>query len=379
MTRGSTSAVPPGPQTVRSDGLTTVSPSLKSWRAASSAVVNRPPAGSCNAFFGKATTPSSANHRRTVRRSSSPNWAADRKYWTIESEVAMSSNKSFALLASACALALASCGGGGGGGGGGSPINSTPPPPPPPPSANYVKIFPNVTTSTEFATLGYEASGNTTKGDDFAVRYDAAQQVYIIDTPYFAPGKFDATSQDASSWTSDSFATILKPNPANPASPYKYTTSARYYGCPMGCSDLGVFAFGTATASSAVPTSGSATYQADAVGLALDSNLRVGGTASLQFNFGAGTLAGTFNPILLVEGGPINLGQYSFVDSVFGVGSATFAGKLEHTSFDGLGSFNGHFTGPAAEELLGRWKAPYVNPINNNSSEIFGVWIGRKP
>ena len=34
--------------------------------------------------------------------------------------------------------------------------------------------------------------------------------------------------------------------------------------------------------------------------------------------------------------------------------------------------------GPAAEELMARWTAPYLNPATNQWSGMYGVWVGRK-
>jgi hypothetical protein len=144
---------------------------------------------------------------------------------------------------------------------------------------------------------------------------------------------------------------------------------------------FGAMAFGTPAQASAIPTTGSATYDAIVSGFAADSMWTVGGTATLQFNFGAGTLAGSFNPTLFNanNGSVSSLGTYTFVNTVFGAGSTTFSGDLQRQGISGLGSFNGLFTGPAAQELMARWRAPYLNPTTNGSSEIFGVWIGRRP
>ena len=275
------------------------------------------------------------------------------------------------LLLACASCSLAACGGGGGGSG----VPSFPAPPLPPP--NFVKIFPSVTTTTDFAVLGYVESGSTVTGDGFAVRYDASKGAYLITTPGFLPGEFDATAETATTWFGG-WADILKPKPANPAANFEHTTLAIHYACPWECYVGGAFAFGTATLQAAVPTTGSATYDAIVSGVALDSGSTVGGTASLQFDFGLGTLSGAFNPVIQTGGTPTSLGQYNFVNTVWGVGSPTFSGSLQHNAVSGLGSFNGLFTGPAAQELMARWKAPYVNPGTNASFEIFGVWVGRK-
>lgn len=279
--------------------------------------------------------------------------------------------RSRGLLLVGAACCLAACGGGGGSGT--AEFAAIPPPPP-----SFVKIFPNITETTDFATLGYELGAQAPIGDGFSVRYDAVQQAYIIDTPFFAPGKFGVTSENGTSWSSDSFATVLKPSPANPNSSFEHTTFASYISCSFGCYSLGVFAFGTQTPQSQVPTAGTANYDALLNGLDLDSGVIVGGTALLQFNFSAGTLSGALHPILDPGGTATNLGQYNFVNTVFGVGSQTFSGDLQHSTVNGLGTFSGLFTGPAAQELMARWRAPYIPQGGTAPSEVFGVLFARK-
>jgi hypothetical protein len=74
-----------------------------------------------------------------------------------------------------------------------------------------------------------------------------------------------------------------------------------------------------------------------------------------------------------------SLGTYTFVNTVFSPGSTNFSGGLQRPGIADLGSFNGLFTGPAAQELMARWRAPYINPQNQKQAEIAGVLIGRKP
>lgn len=113
-------------------------------------------------------------------------------------------------------------------------------------------------------------------------------------------------------------------------------------------------------------------------GYTLDTIQFVGGTASLQFDFGAGTLAGSFSPYTFnASGTQIGLGTYSFVNTVFSTGSTTFSGQLQHGGTSDLGAFNGLFTGPAAQELMAKWTAPYLNPDTSQWKEMFGVWVGK--
>jgi hypothetical protein len=144
---------------------------------------------------------------------------------------------------------------------------------------------------------------------------------------------------------------------------------------------VGFVAFGTATPPGAVPTTGSATLDALVAGLTLDGDGEITGTATLQFDFAAGTLTGKFDPVLGIYGGTNTyaLGTYDFVNTVHGVGSTTFSGSLQRTGAPSLGAFDGIFTGPAAQELMARWHAPYLHPITSSWSNMFGVWVGRKP
>jgi hypothetical protein len=322
--------------------------------------------------------------------------------------------KSFLLSSVPMAIGLSACGGGGGG------ISSIAPPPPPPtqicpdgsvipatavcpplppPSPNFVNIFPGITTTTDFAVLGLQANAlggaaSSLVSNGFAVQYDAVADAYVIDLPSLGPGKFHATSESEIYWNGaleagganlDTFVHIFKPLPANPALALEHTTFGVFddYDGFYDYDELtpaGFFAFGLATPAGSVPTTGSATFDAIVRGLTLDTGRPVGGDASLQFDFGAGTLAGNFNPYTFTAvGGQASLGPYSFVNTVFGIGSTTFAGQLQHSGISSFGAFNGLFTGPTAEELMARWTAPYVNPDTGQQSEMFGIWVGRRP
>ena len=311
-----------------------------------------------------------------------------------------------------CAICgLAACGGGGGGGSG---FNSTPPPPstktcpdgsvipadqvcpPSPPQPTYPIIFPSITQSTDFAVLGIQAdtapttiSALTTAG--FAVSFDAATGAYIIDLPSAEPGKFIAQSVSNRTWdgyidggTYASFyiASVFKPSPTNPDIQLSHTSFAQFFNYDYDDNaPIGFVAFGTATPAGSIPTTGSATMDAIVAGLTLDGTGAVGGAATLQFDFGAGTLAGHFDPVLTLynSAGLIPLGSYTFVNTVFGIGSTTFSGNFSHANPLLTGAFNGLFTGPNAQELMARWTADYVNPATQQQGEMFGVWVGKGP
>jgi hypothetical protein len=250
-------------------------------------------------------------------------------------------------------------------------------------------IFPGVTTNTNFAVLGLEAAqqnipATSLSRDGFSVRYDAATQNYMIDLPSTDEFRFVSDSEDAAFWYGfnwtgyydGTYIQVLKPTSTNPEIQLSYTSvgvTSGYYS-----SEFGFFAFGSATPGSGVPVTGSASYSAIIAGRPLDNFGRIDGDATFQFNFGAGTLSGHFDPVF--EDGPTiaSLGTYNFVSTVFGVGSPTFSGGLSLAGAPSLGAFDGRFTGPAAQELMARWTAPYLNPSTHQWNEMFGVMVGKK-
>jgi len=151
---------------------------------------------------------------------------------------------------------------------------------------------------------------------------------------------------------------------------------------------FGEVAFGVPTPSGGVPISGSATYNGVAYGtsdvLGFDNlyggtySLGAGGTVSLGFDFAAGTLSGSMD--LSISGGmnPISVGTYRFKDTVFSAGSTTYSGKFD-TSLSGANSFLGRFTGPNAEETIGAWTVPFVNPETGKLHTAIGAWVAKRP
>ena len=282
-------------------------------------------------------------------------------------------------------------------------IAPAPTPLPSPPPAQSPAIFPNITTSTNFATLGLEApsipnssaSASTLLRDNFSVKFDAANNSYFIQLPSHG-GALISTSEDSTWWYGHlegsfqgEFANIFKPSAINPSIQLSYTSfgNSNIYGfCDYytRCTKLDFYAFGSATPASGIPLSGSATYGAYVAGSALDSNATVGGSATLSFDFAAGSLAGHFDPILNganpTTGAPTttNLGTYSFVNTVYGAGKADFSGQLSVSGASSTGAFDGQFTGPVAQELMARWTAPYLNPNTQQWAQMFGVWVGKK-
>jgi len=141
-------------------------------------------------------------------------------------------------------------------------------------------------------------------------------------------------------------------------------------------------AFGTATAQGAVPVTGSATYSLYGRGSVLSAGSGwIDGTGTMAFAFGSGELSGHFDPSIHPFSGVgegYALGRYTFADTIYSTGSTTFSGQLANPDLAQKGAFSGMFTGPGAEELMSSWSAPFHDPITDQDSQMFGVWVGTK-
>jgi hypothetical protein len=240
--------------------------------------------------------------------------------------------------------------------------------------------------------LGYEAASHPVQasaliGTGFSVSYDAAAHDYVMDVPVSNPGVFQANTTGDRYWNGQLtdpvggvqaiFLNVFRPGAQNFDFPgLTYTSFAEY----NMAGHVGGMAFGQATPAAAIPVTGTATYSAFAVGYISGAadNISIRGSATLQFNFGAGTLGGSFDPYIYdLLAGNTPLGHYDFVNTVYGVGSPTFSGELSRSGIAEHGTFNGLFTGPSAQELMARWTAPMPGP--NTTQQMFGVWVGKKP
>lgn len=260
-----------------------------------------------------------------------------------------------ALVAGALA-SLSACGGGGGGVQS-TPFVPAPPPPPPPPPPPATPDGVKVTQDTEFATIGA----------DVRIRWDQDSKSYEIMLPgsdwaKVVDGQYEFVAGDRSVYFSG-------------ADKYTYTGFLLLTD-PQGITtDV---AYGIATPASGMPVTGTASYVAELSGRG--GGYGVGGTAELNFDFAAGTLGGFLHPFANDPAGwgPYDLGQYDFVNTVYSTGSQTFSGALSH---EGLanGSFSGLFTGPNAQELMGKWSFPFVDVWEPNvTANATGVMVGKK-
>lgn len=252
-----------------------------------------------------------------------------------------------------------------------------------------MNVFPNVTADTTFAAVGSGASWTTGPFyDGFTARYDAASKAYVIAIP--VNGSTSGTLEkyddgNASWWTgrlnapkSTSITELAVLKPTNPDVKLTYTTMLNYYSYSEWLDGFGTMAFGTPTATTGIPVTGSATYSALVTGFGGGDGY-IGGSATLSFDFGAGQLAGHFDPIFYdAGGGALGLGRYDFANTIFSKGSTSFSGELTASGISDKGSFAGIFTGPNAEELMSRWSAPYKLPGDPSVGTMFGAWVGAK-
>jgi hypothetical protein len=274
----------------------------------------------------------------------------------------------------ATAFALAGCGGDGGSGG----VASTPPPPVTPPTS-ITAIIPAAATSQQFEVMGAtqtDAAGSPpllNASDQLQVRYVASSGSYEVQLSgsEWAKVSYDSTG-------TGSFLAACGCGADNvwlKAGEYQYSRLLSWFD---GAS-YGNEAVGMATPAGGVPVAGSATYSGQILGQTSESHpdgsaLPLDGSVALSFNFGAGSLSGSVTPNLH-QG--YDLGTIDFRNTVYSTGSTTFSGKFD-TSFAGVNSFSGLFTGPNAQELIGNFAFPYRSQIDDMIYQADGAFVGAK-
>jgi len=311
-------------------------------------------------------------------------------------------SRSFLLSAGASALAFALCACGGGGGAG---VASTPPPPTATPSPTPtptptpavgptdVTIFPSPPVG-QFAAAGISANtpvARPTKASELSfsgLSRNAGDQVqlrYMADGTYeakFPGGSWDTLINDPAikdpTSTNDLFAAqhdtadhmALRPKG------YEYSVLSSW-GSSSG--RFGYEAFGSATPSDAIPTTGSATYNGIASGITdiayYDDLLMIyrpvttSGTVLLQLDFGTEALTGS----LSLD----QIGTFAFAGTNFSAADGTYSGHFD-SSASGENYFFGQLTGPNAQETIGAWTVPFIYSGDQQTHQAFGAWIAKQ-
>ena len=271
-------------------------------------------------------------------------------------------------------LALAGCGGGGG-----YAVASLPPPPPPPPPpvTSALVLIPAATTSQQFAVAGAarptdDPAVRLGTADQLQIRYVESSNSYQIELPN-SPAWIDLTGKYETEAAGGGVTVTRQVG-------LQYSSLIDWFDSG---SVRGVEAIGIATAAGAVPVTGSATFNAIALGTTSESRSSqlvssfVQGAITLNFDFAQSSLSGSFNPILDPEWHDYDLGTFNFRDTVYSSGSTTFSGKFD-TNAAGVNSFNGVFTGPSAQELIGNFALPYKSPIDGLTYQSGGAFVGKK-
>ena len=289
-------------------------------------------------------------------------------------------------LAAAVTLAISTAGCGGGSSGGGAGVQSAPAPPGASPSS-AVDIFQSPSTQ-EFASIG--------TGADLRIRYDASSNKYevmaegdgwvrLVDDPLSMPiaGNPNTNFAFAGAGPNQSFFLIRAHYSYDvPEVRYLYSNLAAWAYDGQG----GYVAFGMATPSSGVPVTGTSTYDGMIEGSATDTYFdgfvgavaagSVNGTIKLVFDFGGGTLSGSISPKLYLDT-TYPLGTFTFENTIYSAGGTSFSGRFA-TNAIGVNGFSGQFTGPNAQELIGKFALPYISPVNGKDQQSQGAFIAKR-
>lgn len=240
----------------------------------------------------------------------------------------------------------------------------------------------------KYSTTPTSASGfgNNTRITTQVV-YDSATDTYTLkDTAAptvmssFGPANITSTTTNFTNYRKTSGATtetfrLLNKSPANTLIVLNYVTYGQWRrstasGTTNSVNDTYVV-FGTKTASSAMPTIGSATYNTilDGTFVNKDGAYAVSGSGTFNANFASGSI--TYSAT--ASGAPEVGGPAIAFGAMTGTGSIATASS----SFRGTGGFNGNgyaldvngnFYGPAANEIGGTFRLRSTSAIGGNGT-----------
>jgi hypothetical protein len=246
-----------------------------------------------------------------------------------------------------------------------------------------------VSGSQEFARAGAEVDTlNSEPGtlalDDASqprIRYDASANQYQLQLPndsmWDPLQAYEGSGPHDYAFTGPGYISFEQ----SAATSYTYSALAHW----IEGDSYGGLAIGIPTPPGSVPATGTATYDGQLRGYSTETvndawgpyPASIGGTISLAFDFGAGTLSGSISPTREIYD-VLSLPTLSFTDTVYSPGSTTFSGRFS-TTLAGQNAFSGQFTGPNAQELIGRFAFPYVSPTDNKLYDAGGALVGKRP
>ena len=294
-------------------------------------------------------------------------------------------------LALATVLLLGACGGGSGG------VTSAPSPLPAPSPTPTPTQTANDTSVELLAAPATQELAVATRDDPIQIRYDASRNVYELKAGNFDWSAITDPPNPSGQATNRYFSIAGQPDSSyfsiqahnrasDPDRRYRYSNLAYWQANGAEGGDIGnVVAIGAATPASGVPLSGTASFEGFAMGQADVANEVWGffsttpleGTVKLNFDFAAGSLAGSLN---MGNGNCdcekfVSTGIIAFSNTVFSRGSQTFSGSFA-SGAQGVNSFDGRFTGPRAEELIGSWSLPFL--FEGATHQAWGTWIAKR-
>lgn len=247
------------------------------------------------------------------------------------------------------------------------------------------------------ATLATQELAVATRDDPLQIRYDASRNVYELKAGNFDWSAITDPPEPSGDATNFYFKIADQPDTSyfsirahnrssGPERRYRYSNLAYWQASGAEGGDFGnVAAFGAATPAAGVPLSGTASFEGFAIGQAdvanevwgFDTTTPLEGTVKLNFDFAASSLAGSLN---LGNGNcdcekSVSTGLIAFSNTVFSRGSQTFSGSFA-SGAQGTNAFDGRFTGPGAEELIGSWSLPFL--FEGATHQAWGSWIAKR-
>lgn len=311
-----------------------------------------------------------------------------------------SENRSKWLAVSIAAGALAACGGGGGGGVDPLPPPPvTPPPSPPPPTSQGMSAPERATTGAGPAAVVATVEGrNFTTGPAPGTAFRMLQSAVTQNGTAYVPDTVTNAAGGAATFDGGQLSVSIRDSRQNPWSGYAdlewtrvgyWTVWTDWYTITNG---YGAFVIGYETPATAVPTTGTATFNGRAQGAVFNVSMDrpslelTGGTASFEANFGTRLISGTVIGLMVPDsvngiatGNVRPWNDFAFSSTIAG---NSFGGNTRVTTTPGgitslagnaTGTVEGKFFGPGAQEAGAVWT------LFDGAKAAIGTLSGKRP
>ena len=284
-----------------------------------------------------------------------------------------------------------------------APTPSPSPPPSPSPTPSPTASAPiGLEQPGDFATLGWafryttDRDGSNPRGSTepdaaapIEIGYVATANAYEMRLPDVSRGRL-AFAFPATNFTSlrlpwpgapDIAVLLYRPGAGNTELALSFTSLGSWSATRPDPADptrfdlnFGDFTYGVPTPPAAVPASGTRQYGGIAYGGGIGF---ITGTADLTIDFATGTVTGALAPMINDGVGSIaGSGRYE-LDAARISADGRLSGQFRGSA--GVqGTFEGRLTGPAAEEMMVRWRGEFFDPHNNRTRPLAGIWVARR-